>query len=284
MRKACFLSMDNLGDFVVDDNLTFEPLKKLGWDVETLSWRAKNIDWAQFEAVVIRTPWDYQNSPKEFLEVLKEIGQATRLENPFDIVKWNMRKTYMRELAENGVTIVPTIFSDDSIDEDAFQTWQKEFNTDEIIIKPTISATANDTFRVDAYKSQLAEIFQDREYMVQPFIKNIITEGEFSLFYFGGEISHAILKTPKPNDFRVQEDFGGIIRGIKPSEELLKAGSYILEKIGRNLLYTRIDFVRIELKEFALMELELIEPALYFRINPNSANLFAKAFNRLMSN
>ena len=75
--------MDDLGDYVSDDELAIEPLRKIGWEVETVSWRAENSDWSRFEAVIIRTPWDYQDSPKEFLEVLREIETRRGLKIPF---------------------------------------------------------------------------------------------------------------------------------------------------------------------------------------------------------
>ena len=282
MRKICFLSMDDLGDYVSDDELAIEPLRKIGWEVETVSWRAENSDWSRFEAVIIRTPWDYQDSPKEFLEVLREIENTTRLENPVYIVEWNLSKIYLQELENKGVKIVPTVFSAETIDENIFENWLETFNTDEILIKPMISATAQDTFRVREFLPELSEVFRNRKYLVQPFMPNIVTEGEYSLFYFGESYSHAILKTPKPEDFRVQEEWGGIITGSAPDKKLLEAGEKVLSRIGQKLLYARIDFVRDNENEFALMELELIEPALYFRMNNNAPKLFAEVFNKQM--
>lgn len=281
-RKVCFLSMDDLGDYVSDDELAIEPLREFGWEVETVSWKAENVEWKQFEAVIIRTPWDYQDSPEEFLKVLCEIENSTRLENPVNITRWNMSKDYLQELEQKGVRIVPTIFADETIDEKLFASWFEHFETEEIIIKPIISATAQDTFRVKEFLPELTGVFRGRKYLVQPFIKNIVDEGEFSLFYFCGDFSHAILKTPKQDDFRVQEEWGGIITAIKPTEKLLKAGEKALMQIEQKLLYARVDFVRDDTGEFALMELELIEPALYFRMDADSPERFAKAFDKWM--
>ena len=119
--------------------------------------------------------------------------------------------------------------------------------------------------------------------MVQPFMPNIVSEGEFSLFYFGGEYSHTILKTPKPKDFRVQEEHGGIIKAVQPTDKLLKAGQKVFEFIAPKPLYARIDFVRDAADDFALMELELIEPALYFRMDEESPKRFAKIFDGWMN-
>ena len=284
MRSCCFLSMDELGSYVTDDDLAIEPLRELGWDVKFVSWRKKDIDWTEFEAVVIRTPWDYHKEPQAFLNVLREIeNSGVRLENSLKIVEWNLCKTYLREIEQNGVTIVPTIFGSGLIDDGLVKGWLEKLSTDEIIIKPVISATARHTYRIKEYSTDIAEIFREQKYMVQTYMRNIVTEGEFSLFYFGGEYSHSILKTPKQDDFRVQEDFGGTNEFIEPSRKLLRSGKRVLDVITPTPLYARVDLVRNEADEFALMELELIEPALYFRVDKESPRRFAKMFNKRMN-
>lgn len=276
--------MDSLADYVSDDELAIEPLNALGWNVETISWRDKTVDWNDFEAVIIRTTWDYQREPEAFLKVLREIEKSkARLENPLEIVEWNLSKLYLRELENAGIKIVPTVWGEGKIDEKLFESWLEHFGASEIVIKPIVSATAEFTYRLKNFNPELTEIFSERKYMIQPFMPNIVGEGEFSLFYFRGEYSHAILKTPKPKDFRVQEEHGGIIQAVKASEKLLAAARKVLEFIKPLPLYARIDFVRDEADEFDLMELELIEPALYFRMDEDAPKRFARVFNDLMN-
>jgi hypothetical protein len=275
--------MDSLAGYVSDDELAVEPLRNLGWNVETVSWRDKTVDWNDFEAVIIRTPWDYQREPEAFLDVLREIDKSkARLENSLEIVEWNLSKLYLRDLEEAGIKIVPTAWSDRKIDETLFQSWLKRFETNEIVIKPIVSATAEFTYRLENFTPELAEIFAAREFMIQPFMPNIVSEGEFSLFYFGGCYSHTILKTPKPKDFRVQEEHGGIIQSVAPPEKLLKTAREVFEFIKPQPLYARIDFVRDAGGDFALMELELIEPALYLRMDEDAPQRLARAFNDWM--
>lgn len=270
-----------MGWYVADDDLAIPPLNDLGIEVETVSWRQTHRAWSDFEMVVIRTPWDYQSSPTEFLNVLETIESQTRLENPLEIVRWNLDKRYLREMETRGTRIVPTIW-DAKYNASEFAGWLEEFQTDEIIIKPTVSATAEHTYRLKNYDASLESIFATREFLVQPFMPNIIAEGEFSLFYFNGKYSHAINKSPKTNDFRVQEEHGGIITEIEPDDELMTAGDDAIAKIDGNLLYARVDFVRDDEGSFCLMELELIEPALYLRMNDGAPERFARACqNRL---
>jgi hypothetical protein len=275
--------MNSLAGYVSDDELAIEPLRELGWNVETISWRDKTVDWNDFEAVVIRTPWDYQREPEAFLQVLREIDESrARLENSLEIVEWNLSKLYLRELESKGVRIVPTIWGEGKIDETLFQSWLENFGTDEIVVKPTVSATAEFTYRLKKFTPELSEIFAAREFMVQPFMPNIVSEGEFSLFYFGGIYSHTILKAPKQHDFRVQEEHGGIIQPVAPAEKLLQTAQMVFEFIKPLPLYARIDFVRDAGDDFALMELELIEPALYFRMDKDAPKRFARVFNDWM--
>jgi glutathione synthase/RimK-type ligase-like ATP-grasp enzyme len=288
MKKVVFLTMDSVVGFYTYDELLVEPFKELGWKVESISWKAKNINWKNYDAVIVRSTWDYQHSPDEFLQVLEEINSQTHLENNLEIIKWNMDKTYLRDMEEKGIKIVPSVWFD-TFNEDEVSNFFDKLVTGELIIKPTISANADNTFRINKndFKSQLSTFnskFGTRPFMVQPFIKNIITEGEYSLFYFGGKYSHAILKTPKQNDFRVQEEHGGIIKPIQPNAKMKTDAEKILDSIKTDLLYARIDFVRTGENEFALMELELIEPSLYFNLDPKSPRKFAEVFDEWMKN
>ena len=291
MPRIAFLSMDSLDGFVFDDDLAVGPLHELGWEVETVSWRTEE-DWSRFEAVIIRTPWDYQDAPDEFMELLGDIERSgTRLENPLSVVRWNLSKTYLREMESLGVPIVPTRWGDAGMAGDiprhvqAFDADSLPRSCGEFIVKPVISANADYTFRLtkDALSErleELAEVFDKRAYLVQPFLQNVIDEGEFSLFYFNGEYSHTILKKPQTGDFRVQEEHGGIIQAVEAEPELLEAGRRTIANLP-NLLYARADFVRSH-SAFLLMELELIEPALYFRMDSLSAERFARAFDERM--
>lgn len=286
MRKVAFLSMDSLEGFSCYDDFVIEPLGKLGWQVEIVSWKSKKITWKDYDCVIVRSTWDYQDSPKEFIEVLTNIHTQTRLENNIEILKWNMDKKYLRDLEDKGIQIVNSVWREKFNDTEVKHYFDL-LNADQIIIKPTVSASAFNTFRINrnnfyTHISILDTVFNNKPFVVQPFINNIIKEGEYSLFYFGGEYSHAILKTPKQDDFRVQEEHGGILKLVQPEEEMKKSAEKILKEIQTNLLYARIDFVRTKENDFALMELELIEPSLYFNMDPQSPQFFAEVFNKWM--
>ena len=268
--------MDDLTGYVSDDELAVGPLAERGIAVETLSWRQRTQEWSDFDAVVIRTTWDYQRFPKDFLAVLDEIERSTRLLNPASVVRWNFDKIYLKQLSENGVKIVPTIFETHFSSEN-FDSWLVAFATPELIIKPRVSATAEHTYRLRTFDAALTESFEARPFLVQPFLENVVSEGEYSLFYFNGEFSHAILKAPKAQDFRVQEEHGGVITAIEATDEMKAAASTALATVAEPLLYARVDLVRDALGGFQLMELELIEPALYLRMDKEAPARFADA-------
>jgi glutathione synthase/RimK-type ligase-like ATP-grasp enzyme len=218
--------------------------------------------------------------------VLLRIDQSrARLENPLDVVRWNLKKTYLRDLHERGVPIVPTRWLP-GLDDETLAALHDELGVEEIVVKPVVGANADDTFRLRAaaprVETQAARnAFRGRELMVQPFVDAVVEVGEYSLFYFGDEYSHCVLKTPRAGDFRVQEEHGGLIRTVTPDTDLVEAGAKTLAAVGQTLLYARVDLVRLPDGRPALMELELIEPSLYFAFDPASPRRFSEALDRL---
>jgi glutathione synthase/RimK-type ligase-like ATP-grasp enzyme len=300
MKLCAVLSMDCLEDFEAYDHL-FEPhLLELGWKVDVISWRANNISWDNYDAVIIRTPWDYQEDAPAFLQVLENIEQSSaHLENSLAIVRWNIDKVYLKTLEKLSVNLVPTLWRDslkssvetkNNITEDDLNQYFEHFSQEQIVFKPRISANADNTFwltKSNAVQSlsEMNAAFAERDFMIQPFMEHILSEGEFSLFYFNGEYSHAILKTPKDNDFRVQEEHGGRLTTIEPEASLVEHANQCMNAISQlhqTPLYARVDFVR-HLNGFALMEAELIEPSLYFNMDDQSPLRFAQAFAKRMN-
>tara|TARA_R110000744_G_scaffold299518_16_gene408947 strand:- start:5056 stop:5991 length:936 start_codon:yes stop_codon:yes gene_type:complete len=285
MKKCAILSMDSLADFEAYDCLIDEPMLASGWQTELVSWRCANVNWSDYEAVIIRSPWDYQDDMESFLSVLSTIEQSNaRLENSLNVVEWNINKSYLKSLAADSVTIVPTLWPE-TFDAKNIVGYFSHFATEQIVLKPRVSANADNTFWLtkENYQDKMADLsqaFASRELMVQPFMAAICQEGEFSLFYFNGKYSHTILKTPAQGDFRVQEEHGGGLLTVTPEPSLLLAANNTMQAISKlhgELLYARIDFVRHQ-DTFALMEAELIEPSLYFNMDEAAPQRFVDAF------
>jgi glutathione synthase/RimK-type ligase-like ATP-grasp enzyme len=279
--------MDKFDEFGVYDNLLDKPMADYGWQTSHISWRAKNMDWGQFDAVIIRSTWDYQEDAELFMQVLSEIeNSGTVLLNSLDIAQWNINKNYLQEVELKGAKIIPTIWLE-NFDYLLLGGYFEHFKTEQLVVKPTISANSDNTFwlkkqNFQADKKLLESSLANRQLMVQPFIPAIVEEGEYSLFYFADKYSHCILKTPKKGDFRVQEEHGGILQSIKPGPSLLSAAQKALKSIPEKVLYARIDLVEYK-GEYLLMEIELIEPSLYFNLDEQAATRFAKSFANWMS-
>ena len=285
MSKCCaYLTMANPGDYVLDYELSYRAMGERGWQVRPVAWLDPTIDWDEFDAVYICTPWDYPDHPERFLQLLETIDQSrAHLVNPLPLVQWTLQKTYLRDLEESGAAIVPSLWFDD-IDVAGIDGWFTTIGSDALVIKPVIGVSAQDTYVLtrpvdEALAAQMATTFSGRPYFVQPFADNIQAEGEFSLFFFSGDYSHAILKTPKPGDFRVQEEYGADIRSVTPPDDLAEAANEVLRLITPEPVYVRIDYVRGNDGRFWLMELELIEPSLYLRMDAAAADRFAAAFD-----
>ena len=283
MKNCAFLTMDDEAGFVIDDVHAYEPLEQLGWKVSSLSWKQVEISWSEFDAVIIRSCWDYPSQLPEFLQVLDQINQQTRLANPLDLVRWNLSKSYLRDLETQGIGIVPTLWADD-LDEPSLMACLNRLNTVGMVIKPVVGAHGVDTFHISrstdsAKLKEVVRLFRNRPHLVQPFMNGVISEGEFSLFYFNGKYSHSILKKPTGSEFRSQEERGATIRAARPEARLMMRGRQALERISAVPLYARIDFVRDDHGEFRVMELELIEPSLYLRMHPEAPARFARAID-----
>ena len=286
LRHCAFLTLEDRADFYIYDHLLFGPLEQRGWKTVEIPWSRPDVDWSAFDAVVIRSTWDYQNHLPEFMRTLERIEAVTRLLNPVAICRWNSHKRYLADLADEGVTIVPTRYCT-SPDATALTEAFDEFAAERIVLKPAIGANADGAFVLErASESAWTDAFTEHhgvDVLVQPYLESIVEEGEYSLFYFGGQYSHAICKQPAVGDFRVQEEHGAQIHLIEAPSELRKVGATCLGAIPQTLLYSRIDLVRLATGELAVMEVELIEPSLYFDQDPDAAERFAQIFDEMMN-
>ena len=286
MRQVAFLTMHDPAGFVIDDELTVLPLARRGIHVETIPWDRAGVDWRRYELVVIRSTWDYQHGPQEFLRVLETIEKlGVRLENGSEIVCWNMQKTYLRDLAARGIEIVPTFWREGLRRGELVRLFD-ELRSREGVIKPVTSANAQGAWRLDADRArslapEIEAYFAGRPLMMQPFERGIVEEGEYSMVYLNGAYSHGILKTPKRGDFRVQEEHGSEIRLIEPEPALLAAADAAVAAVGQKLLYARADLVRSG-EVFRVMELELVEPSMYLRTDAGAPERFADAIASLL--
>jgi len=263
-----------------EDRLLTNALEKRGLKVTRTHWDNPDFNWAETRCVLFRTPWDYFNRYDEFEPWLKNTGKVTKFINPIEIINWNIDKHYMLDLEKAGINIPPTVFIEPG-DTRKLSEITKELNWEEFILKPAISGGAWHTYRmnkssISEYEAIFAELIQDRSMLVQEYQNSILTEGEVSYMVIGGKFTHAILKKGKVDDFRVQESFGGTIHEYFPTSEEIEFAQNVVRVSKPGIVYARVDVMRDNTGKLTLGELEVFEPALWLRMHPEAAEIFAE--------
>src|SRR5262245_35601351 len=283
MRTVCFVTCARWPELSQSDRQAQRALESRGVTVEPRAWNDPTASFASFGAVVLRSNWDYHFAPDAFLGWLDRWADAgVAIWNPPPLVRWNLTKRYLLDLAAAGLPVVPTIVLDGAPERLPALLAQQGWTT--AVVKPVVSASAHDTVlvtRPDAARVAAAIAAGEIRgpVLVQPFIEDIRTRGEWSLIFIDGIFTHAVLKHPAPHDFRVQPSLGGRAEATAPSPAVLEAGARVLAALPSPSLYARIDGVE-QAGVFRVMEVELNEPGLFFTHAPAAAEAFAEAVCR----
>ncbi|MGH7598615.1 MAG: ATP-grasp domain-containing protein [bacterium] len=286
MKRVAFVTYHKAPNLTTDDALALAPLKQFDIAAIPTIWDDPQVDWKTFDAVVMRSCWDYHRKTRDFSHWLGHLEELKiTVWNPVEILHWNMNKTYLRELAAKGVAIPPTVWIEAGSSAD-LRALLSANGFEQAVIKPTISATAYQTCRTSLStahrdQSQFDTILRASGAMVQQFVDDVIRNGEWSFLFFGGKYSHAVLKRPRDGDFRVQSDFGGTSHRLEPSPALIQQAAAILNFIDQPLLYARVDGFDLGGK-FVLLELELLEPALFLEMDESAPNRLATALTSMI--
>lgn len=278
MKTVAFVTSQDLADLTPGDTLLAEAFLDAGLRVTPAVWSDPSVRWGRFDLILIRSPWDYYHEIEAFQEWLTAREGAFVL-NPIPLIRWNLRKNYLAQLEAWGVPIVPTLFLEQG-QSTSLALALEERGWREAVVKPQISAGAFETWpctlqEAPTQQKKLDAALKERPLLIQPFLSEIQQLGEWSLIFFAGELSHAVLKRPAPGDFRVQAEFGGSTTRAEPSEALLDVAVRAITAAGRvsPWLYARVDLVETS-RGPLLMELELIEPELFFNLAPGAAERF----------
>ena len=293
MTRVAFVTYREKPRMTADDSKMYKPLGDSGMKLFGAPWDDLTVRWQDFDVIVVRSTWDYHLRISEFLDWLRLMDEAGMpLWNPPQLITWNTEKTYLRVLAQQGIPVVPTAWLQRGQTANLPELLEQR-GWAEAIIKPTISASAYKLWRVNqrqaesnSYQSRLNKMLSTNSLMVQPLIPEVVSKGEWSLIFFrhwSGDIdfSHAVLKRPARDEIRVQEEFGGIITPQQPPNHVIEGAFRALEAIQGEWLYVRVDGVDVD-NRFMLMELELIEPALYLGATPQAPQRFADAIRSVL--
>jgi len=282
IARVAFVTSHAHSTLSADDRLAVDALGSAGVAVEPAVWTDPSVGWSDFDLVVIRSPWDYHLRAEEFGRWLdKMVMDGIPLWNPADLVRWNADKaSYLREVEDAGVPVVPTECVARGRPLELAAILERR-GWDEVVVKPAVSASAWGTSRQSRSTAaeadaMAAEMLRAGSLLVQPFVPEIATAGEWSLVFLGGRFSHAVLKRPAAGDFRVQADHGGSARAASPPPHLVAAAERALSAVRHPWLYARVDGVE-SAGRFLLMELEMIEPSLFLAHSADAPRAFADA-------
>lgn len=278
----------------LDDDLTplLDACSRAGITTQVRAWDDPSVTWTRFDAVLLRSPWDYTERLHEFLGWCSRVSGMSHLVNPLPVIGWNTDKHYLADLRARGVPVVATHFVEPEMEPmPALQAFLAEHaQAEEFVVKPAVGAGSRDAQRYSrsqefAAANHLARLLEaDRSAMLQPYLSSVDQQGETALMYFGGRFSHAIRKGPL-----LQRDEGPTehlfaaesITARVPGQDEIALADHVLAaaadslQLGSPLTYARVDLIRDDDGAPRLLELELCEPSLFFAHAAGSADRFA---------
>ena len=278
-------------DLDTDGPFLFPALDEASVNYDVVAWDDPRVKWKSYSAVVLRACWDYFRRPDEFREVLDQAALVTRLENPLEVVEWNIDKRYLTELRKAGLPTVATAYVSHLSPPTELGSALAQigrWGSAEVVVKPTISAGSNDTFRIDAAdgsavsKAVQSIVDSDRVAMIQPFLTAVDEEGERGAVYLNGAFAHSFSRkvtlTPDGQDSAIlsaPETVDSV--ELTTSERMVadRVNSWLTSRFAP-LLYARVDLLPSP-EGPQIVEVELIEPSLFFEAEPASAQRFALA-------
>ena len=269
-------------DFAEDWRWAFdaeaEALVAGGVEVDPIPWTEVR-DISGYDLVLPLVAWGYFERPREWFALLDRLqADGAPVANPPSVLRWSSDKAYLAELGERGVPTVPTI-AVPSLTAADLDDAREALAADTIIVKPPVSAGAFNTFRLAASEGVPDQLL-GQPTIIQPFIEAIQTAGEYSLMLFDGVLSHSVLKRPRSGDFRVQPHLGGTTEPCEAPDGAEAIAQAALAAAPDRTTYARVDIIRDDAGTLRIMELELVEPALFLHLAPDRGAAFTLAVRR----
>jgi glutathione synthase/RimK-type ligase-like ATP-grasp enzyme len=255
-------------------------LTERGMRTRRVAWSSPGFDWTRTRAAVFRSTWDYFDRLPEFSAWVDRAAGVTQLVNAPDLVRWNWDKHYLRDLDARGVRNPPTVFLEAGIGGPSLPEVLAVSGWARAVLKPAVPATGRHTYSITGANAgehdRTFRALREREaLLLQEFQEGVLTGGELSLIVIGGRVTHAVRKVARAGEFRVHDDRGGTVHAHDPAADEVEFAERAVAVCGTVPAYARVDVVRAGDGQIALMELELIEPELFFRFCPEAASALA---------
>lgn len=267
----------NIPEPDIDEAIVIEAFERRGHETHLVPWDEPTIDWSDFDGVIVRSTWNYPDFSEQFAAWIGRVSEVTNLLNPGNIMLANMDKSYLIDIAESGVKVVPTKWINTSEAEGL-----ANLLTSKSVIKPAIGAGSMDTqfFEVNQLQDAIAWLISmgsNRMFMVQPYFESVNTVGEQSIICIGPDPSHRIVKHPR---FAGQEER---VDGPFECGEFETLAREVIEPVKDQILYARVDLMMDSEGAWLLSELELIEPSLFFNLKPEALDLLIDRVELMLS-
>ncbi|MEV6960677.1 hypothetical protein AB0M97_16050 [Streptomyces sp. NPDC051207] len=274
--------------FDPDLDATAHSLEQAGLTWRSVRWKHPDVPWASFRAAVVHSTWDYAECRGEFLASMRRAAAGCELINPLDILEWNSEKTYLRDLAQAGCDVVPTLWVDPhlcnshtALAEAIPQDWT------ELVVKPTVGAGGSGAMRTRNRHKASAYAVSGGPMLVQPYLESVDTEGELSLVYLNGEFSHAVRRGPYLPEETLRDglvmpesaDDGWQVTACPVDEECRAVAERVIASIPAPapLVYARVDLLYGGEGRMRVAELEVTEPFLFLGYAEGAADRLAAA-------
>ncbi len=278
--RIALVTCRNLPDWEVDDRPLDAALRARGVQVVHPCWDDPEFDWRSCAAVLIRTTWDYTDRHAEYLGWVERTAAVAPFFNPPELVRWNIDKRYLHDLAGRGAATVPTVWLEPGRG-DLLEAALRAADSPRGFLKPVVGANSERTLRFDNDHAGRAAALAHFErcgvaMMFQPYLAEVESRGEVSAILVDGAIAHAVRKVPVPGDYRVQDDWGAHDEPLRLDPDLHAQVTALGRLLPGRPLYARIDLLS-DGHRWLCNEVELIEPSLFLRHGPRTADLLAEA-------
>ena len=263
-----------------EDFILREQLAQLGLKTKRLAWDDTYFNWSDTKSVLFRSTWDYFDRFQEFSLWLEKVKKQTKLINSASIINWNLDKHYLADLKNRNVHITETFFIE-RMTKKSLQQLHEELGWGHTVLKPCVGGAARHTYELTSknikqHEQVFSELIAKESMMLQPFQYTVKTKGEVSYMVMNSKFTHAILKIAKEGDFRVQDDFGGTVHSYSANTQEIEFAENAVRACPELPLYARVDVIVDNTGKLAVSELELVEPELWFRFQPEAARELAK--------